>query len=120
MSGIERGPGGRFAGGRSANPGGRPAGLHSLTELARQRTAQAVALLAEIMADAEASAAARVSAACAILDRGWGRPTQPIADAREDVSAMSDDELASEINRLEQLQIAAQGSDPTNDGAPVT
>jgi hypothetical protein len=34
--------------------------------------------LAEVMADKDQPAAARVSAANAILDRGYGKPSQPI------------------------------------------
>ena len=54
----------------------------SLTEirsLARAHTATAINVLAGIMQEAEAPHAARVSAATALLDRGWGKPTQPIS-----------------------------------------
>jgi hypothetical protein len=39
--------------------------------------------LAEIMNDPEIPPAARVAAANAILDRGWGRPKQPLEGAGE-------------------------------------
>jgi hypothetical protein len=51
----------------------------SLTEirsLARSHTRTAINVLAGIMSSKDATAAARVSAANAILDRGWGKVTQ--------------------------------------------
>lgn len=50
-----------------------------IKSLARAHTETALKVLAGIMNQTEAPAAARVSAAQAILDRGWGKPTQPIA-----------------------------------------
>jgi len=52
----------------------------SLTEirsLARSHTRTAVNVLVGIMRSKDATAAARVSAANAILDRGWGKAAQP-------------------------------------------
>ena len=45
--------------------------------LARSHTRTAVSVLVVIMRSKDATAAARVSAANAILDRGWGKATQP-------------------------------------------
>jgi hypothetical protein len=53
------------------NPGRKGGPL--VTTLARQHTEQAVALLAEVMLDPKAPQAARVTAAQALLDRGWGK-----------------------------------------------
>jgi hypothetical protein len=50
-----------------------------IRSLARAHTATAINTLVGIMNQDEAPPAARVSAASAILDRGWGKPTQPIA-----------------------------------------
>jgi hypothetical protein len=53
----------------------------SLTEirsLARSHTRTAVNVLVGIMRSKDATAAARVSAANAVLDRGWGKATQPV------------------------------------------
>ena len=53
----------------------------SLTEirsLARSHTRSAINVLAGIMRSKDATAAARVSAANAILDHGWGKASQPI------------------------------------------
>ena len=53
--------------------------LGDVQELARQHTAEAVQTLTSIMCDKEAAPAARVAAANAILDRGYGKPLQQIS-----------------------------------------
>jgi len=58
-------------GSKLENPGRKGGPL--VTTLARQHTEQAVALLAEVMLDPNAPQAARVTAAQALLDRGWGK-----------------------------------------------
>ncbi len=45
---------------------------------ARELTPQALSTIQAIMNDPKAPPAARVGVATAILDRGWGRPTQSI------------------------------------------
>jgi hypothetical protein len=50
-----------------------------IRSLARSHTETAIRVLAGIMQEENAPHAARVSAAQALLDRGWGKPTQPIA-----------------------------------------
>ncbi len=62
---------------------GRPAGSISpekkaLRELAQAHTEDAVDALAGLCTDASQPGMVRVSAACALLDRGHGRPTQSI------------------------------------------
>jgi len=64
--------------GESGNPGGRPKDTENLRELARARTAEAVETLDAIMKNKRAPASARVSAACALLDRGFGKPVQAL------------------------------------------
>jgi hypothetical protein len=61
----------------SPNPGGRPKALHDVQELARQHTEAAIDTLAKIMSDEKAPHSARLSAAEALLSRGWGRPILP-------------------------------------------
>ena len=70
--------------------------LGDVQELARQKSREAITTLANIMHDEEAPPAARVAAANALLDRGYGKPTQPISQtlAKVDPSTISDEELA--------------------------
>jgi Family of unknown function (DUF5681) len=67
---------GKFQKGQSGNPGGRPTVLAKVRALARQRTEDALQVLVEIATNKDASPAARVVAAVAVLDRGWGKPVQ--------------------------------------------
>lgn len=72
---------------RGAAPGERRGGrakgtpnkaTASIRDAARQYTDDALSVLAKVMKDEEQPAAARVSAANALLDRGYGKPTQPV------------------------------------------
>ena len=60
--------------GQSGNPGGRPKGFAVMRDLARQKTETAIATLASVMNGKNTPPNARVAAAVALLDRGWGRP----------------------------------------------
>lgn len=81
----------QFEKGRSGNPGGRPKEDPELKALARAHTATAVETLVEIMKGKRSPAAARVSAAQALLDRGYGKPPQTVDSTlilqHQDVSA---------------------------------
>ena len=90
------GKGRPFPKGISGNPGGRPKVLGEVQELARQKSPEAVNTLSNIMHDEKAPPAARVAAANALLDRGYGKPTQPISQtlAKIDPSSISGEELA--------------------------
>lgn len=48
-----------------------------IKSLARGHTEAAIKTLAGIMNQDECAPAARVAAATALLDRGWGKPAQP-------------------------------------------
>ena len=74
-----RGPGRPFPRGVSGNPGGRPRAALDVQELARQHTPDAIAALVAALA----SPRERVSAAVALLDRGWGKPAQHIGGDAE-------------------------------------
>lgn len=49
-----------------------------IRSLARSHTQTAIKTLVGIMREKKAPSAARVSAAQALLDRGWGKPAQPL------------------------------------------
>jgi DNA-binding response OmpR family regulator len=113
--------GGRpFPAGMSGNPGGRPKVIAEVRDLARQHTRKAIGTLVKVMQSGE-SDSARVAAANALLDRGFGRPRtdQPVtldemdgalADrGRAVLSAMASGRLTpSEAATLMQA-LAAQG-----------
>ena len=61
--------------GHSGNPAGRPPGFVSLVQkLAREHTSLAIEALVEALKEPRE----RVPAAVALLDRGWGKPVQPL------------------------------------------
>src|SRR3990167_4229544 len=68
-----------WAKGVSGNPGGRPKQDVKILDLCRKHSLEAVGVLVEIMRDKDAPPTARLGAAQAVLDRGWGRPAQIIA-----------------------------------------
>ena len=65
-----------FKPGVSGNPGGRPKVLSEVRDLAREHTVTAIDTLVSIMCNENAAAAARITAAQAILDRSYGKPSQ--------------------------------------------
>lgn len=67
-----------FTKGQSGNPSGRPRVNKELQEYARRFTKESIDVLAEIMRSKTSGASTRVSAANALLDRGYGKPVQPI------------------------------------------
>lgn len=68
----------KFEKGKSGNPGGRPKEVMDVIQLARKATPMAMKTLTTIADNDDAPPAARVAAANALLDRGWGKPHQPI------------------------------------------
>lgn len=51
----------------------------NIKSLARAHTESAIKVLAGIMNQPTAADSARVAAATALMDRGWGKPTQPVS-----------------------------------------
>ena len=94
-----------FRPGQSGNPAGRPlkpAAIEAqkvqadVKVLARECAPDAVSTLRTIMLDAKAPPAARIGAANALLDRGYGKPCQAVeVDVRKppDYSRLTDEEL---------------------------
>jgi hypothetical protein len=68
----------RFRPGQSGNPSGTPRATIELRRLAQAHGPAAIAALAEIMVNKRNSPQARATAAQALLDRGYGRPVQPV------------------------------------------
>jgi hypothetical protein len=73
-----------FQPGQSGNPGGRPKDVGIVRDLARAHTESAVLTLVAIMTNSQEKGAARVAAAQAILDRGWGKAVQALDVARSE------------------------------------
>jgi hypothetical protein len=87
-------------------------GARTLTEirsLARSHTRTALRVLVGIMRSDDATPAARVSAANAILDRGWGRAAQPIENGEDGVLEL--------IHRIERIIVypGSSGGDAGRD-----
>lgn len=73
---------GRWAAGNNGNPGGRPAILREVRELAQSHCAEAIRTLHELMTTS-GDERVRLSAADSILDRGIGKPLQSVDVAIE-------------------------------------
>jgi hypothetical protein len=75
--GTAKGRGRPFPKGMSGNPGGRPKVVAEIRQVFRAHPDTAVATLVDVMTHGR-SDSARVAAATALLDRGWGKPTQTV------------------------------------------
>lgn len=80
----------------------RPSNVKDIRSAARIHTGMALRTLAGICAQPDCPPAARVAAATALLDRGWGKPSQPVTGADEQplMPPMSRIELAQWIGVL--------------------
>jgi Family of unknown function (DUF5681) len=101
-----------FKPGQSGNPGGRPAALRGIQELARQHTSEAVdALRAALKRPRE-----RVRAAELLLAYAYGRPTQQVNLG----GGLTLEQLVLEsmAPRPPTIECAAEPADETNRGHP--
>jgi hypothetical protein len=80
-----------------------PRAITEIRSMARTHTRTAINVLVGIMRSKDATAAARVTAANAILDRGWGKPPQSLQN--NDGGAL---EL---IHRIERVIVNPENSD---------
>ena len=106
---TKRVPGRPFKPGQSGNPGGRPKDEIRVKELAREHTVEALqALVTGLKAKGERT---RIAAAEALLDRGWGRPTQHHeVDARDDLTAALDRAWA-RVNKVDPVDGEVEGAE---------
>src|ERR1700733_1298534 len=91
---------GGFKKGKSGNPGGRPRALASVMHEARRHTFEALRVQLKLMRTAE-SESVRLSAAEAILSRGWGRPIQALQVDGRFLTKKLGDMTAEEIHALD-------------------
>lgn len=96
--------------GQSGNPSGRAKVPREVVEAARALTQDALDTLAEVMRDKDAGPSARVSAAQTILDRAWGKPTQPIDANINVLDRLSEQDAMVAIGVLEALADSEDGA----------
>jgi hypothetical protein len=77
--------------------------ITEIRSLARSQTRTAINVLVGVMRAKDATPAARVSAATAILDRGWGKPVQALGN--------DDDRALELIHRIERVIVDPENSD---------
>ena len=86
-----------FRPGQSGNPNGRPRILADVQTAARVYSAEAIETLARIMRNPNAPAATQIAAACALLDRGFGKPLQTVESTNQNINyVMSDQPMTEE------------------------
>lgn len=102
---------GKFIKGIGGNPGGRRKLDGDVVNMARANTVLAINTLAEICRNKKAQAGARVIAAGALLDRGWGRAISRTETrmVNVDLNSLSDQEL---LALLDNGQMPAQAEEP--------
>ena len=104
-----------FKPGVSGNPDGRPKRPETIEarrvvadvkSAARELTPVAMDTLEKAMTDQKAPWAAKITAAIAVLDRGWGKPQQTVSANVSILDQMTDDEQKAMLVALEALKDA--------------
>jgi hypothetical protein len=80
--------------------------ITEIRSLARGHTRRALNVLVGVMCSKDATATAKVAAANAILDRGWGKATQPVENG--------DDGALELIHRIERIIVHPENRDSEN------
>ena len=80
-----------------------PRAVTEIRSLARSYTRTALNVLVGVMRSKDATAAAKVAAANAILDRGWGKATQAIQNGENGAIEL--------IHRIERVIVHPENSD---------
>jgi hypothetical protein len=80
-----------------------PKAVTEIRSLARSHTRKALNVLVAVMRHPNATPAARVAAANAILDRGWGKATQPLEGSNDGALEL--------IHRIERVIVHPENSD---------
>ena len=116
---VKRGARGKWLPGASPNPGGRPKVVADIRDLARQYSDKAIATLVEI-AERGKQENARVAASTALLDRGWGKPTQPLAgdDDMPPIGIVDREAETARKRKEAQAMIATSFREVASEGAP--
>jgi hypothetical protein len=82
-----------------------PKTITEIRSIARSHTRTAINALVGVMKAKDATHAARVSAATAILDRGWGRPVQALENG--------DNGALELIQKIERVIVHPENTDST-------
>ena len=83
-----------------------PRAVTEIRSLARSHTRTALNVLVGVMRSKDATAAAKVSAANAILDRGWGKAAQAIENGGDSPLEL--------IHKIERIIVHPENSDSEN------
>lgn len=82
--------------------------ITEIRSVARSHTRTAINVLVGIMRSKDATPAARVSAANAILDRGWGKVAQPLQSGEDDALKL--------VHRIERVIVHPEAASDTVSG----
>ena len=106
--------------GAGRKPGKVGAAKRALSEMAKDHAKAALWTLAKIQADDAAPAAARVSAATAILDRAYGKPAQSLELTGKDGGPIEHANVQSDAERFTSSILSLAAREGEGEGARET